>query len=259
MFSSSIFLILAALIAIVSSATDYCDPEVCTIPGNPVYPHIGCNADKNLGPSCPSDAKYIQLTAEHKKIILEEHNKLRNNIAGGGQNGFNTASRMSTLKWNDEFEYLASVNVRRCLYQHDQCHNINGIKFAGQNLYTMGTSGNLPDVKSMVASAIKNWYSEVVNATQANIDKCCNSQYTIGHFTQVVSDLANEVGCGLVTYTQNGFKNVEMACDYSRTNLPNQSVYKSGAPASECKTGKNPKYPNLCSEKEMPDPNTFLF
>lgn len=259
MFSLTVSVLAAALVASVSS-TDYCDPKVCTVPPNPVFPNIGCGATNDLGPSCPSDAKYVQFTDEHKKIILDQHNKLRNNIAGGGQNGFSTASRMSTMKWNDEFGFLASVNVRRCIYGHDQCRNIDGVQFAGQNLYTFGSTGELPDTNRIVSDAVNFWYAEVANATQADIDKCCNSQYTIGHFTQVVADLADQVGCGLVTFTKaDGFKTLIMACDYSRSNLVTQPIYNSGATASDCKSGTNSQYPNLCSEDEKVDPNFFNF
>lgn len=251
--------IVIALASIVSS-TDYCDPQVCTIPPNPTFPNIGCKATNKLGSNCPPDAKYIKFTDEHKKIILDEHNKLRNKIAGGGQNGFNSASRMSTLRWNDEFEFLASVNVRRCIYGHDKCRNIDGIQFAGQNLYTFAGTGSLPDPKQIVKDGVQFWYSEVENATQANIDKCCDSQYTIGHFTQVVSDLADQVGCGLVQFKDaNKWNKIIFACDYSRTNLVTQNIYMSGPTASDCKSGTNPSYPNLCSESEKVDPNFFKF
>jgi hypothetical protein len=260
MLSSAVPVFILSIFASIASSTDYCDPQVCTVPPNPVYKNIGCGATDKLGPKCPPDAKYIKFTAEHKKIILDEHNKLRNKIAGGDQNGFSTASRMSTMKWNDEFEFLASANVRRCIYEHDKCRNIDGIKFAGQNLYTFAGTGSLPDSKQIVNDAVNFWYSEVENATQANIDKCCDSQYVVGHFTQVVSDLADQVGCGLVQFKdQNNWNKIVMACDYSRTNLDTQTIYKSGPTASECKSGTNPNYPNLCSESETVDPNTFIF
>lgn len=258
MFSLTISVFLAVSVALVSS-TDYCDPQVCTVPPNPTFPNIGCGATNDLGPGCPANAMYVKFTDEHKKIILDTHNKLRNNIAGGGQNGFNTASRMSTMRWNDEFEFLASVNVRRCIYGHDQCRNIDGIQFAGQNLYSFGTTGSLPDTNQIVSDAVNFWYSEVANATQADIDKCCDSPYTIGHFTQVVSDLADQVGCGLITFTKSGAKTLIMACDYSRSNLVTQPIYQSGAAASECKSGKNTQFPNLCSQNEKVDPNFFKF
>lgn len=251
--------ILGALASIASS-TDFCDPTVCTVPPNPVYKNIGCGATGKLSPSCPPDAKYIKFTDEHKKIILDEHNKLRNKIAGGGQNGFNTASRMSTLKWNDEFEFLASANVQRCVYGHDKCRNIDGIKFAGQNIYSSSASDKFPDVKETLKETIQNWYSEVANATQSDIDKWGMSKYKIGHFSQIVSDLNDQVGCGYVQYKNSmGWFTVQVTCDYARTNLGTQSIYKSGPPTSECKTGNNPNYPNLCSKNEKPDPNTFIF
>lgn len=72
----------------------------------------------------------------------------------------------------------------------------------------------------------------------------------VGHFTQVVRDEAHAVGCAASRYTQGGWNTVLVACNYSNTNMIGQSIYKAGRTASGCKTGRNPKYPGLCSESE---------
>ena len=78
----------------------------------------------------------------------------------------------------------------------------------------------------------------------------------IGHFTAMVNDANIRVGCGAATYSQGGFTNYLVACNYARTNVVNYPVYASCSnPASKCTTGTNPKYRNLCSVKEKYDVN----
>lgn len=77
----------------------------------------------------------------------------------------------------------------------------------------------------------------------------------MGHFTQFVQARANKIGCAasssLTTIDGEEWRATWLACDYSFGNLVTSYVYKAGAPASACKTGRNPKYPGLCSPAEQ--------
>jgi hypothetical protein len=66
---------------------------------------------------------------------LDEHNVLRNKIAGGQEKGFSSASQMSTLKWDSTLAYLAELNVKKCSMKHDACYKTDKFKYPGQNLY----------------------------------------------------------------------------------------------------------------------------
>ena len=61
------------------------------------------------------------MTDEYKKIILFEHNKFRNLIAGGKlpKKALPTALYMRTFEWNVDLEYLASLNCKACEFEHD--------------------------------------------------------------------------------------------------------------------------------------------
>lgn len=76
----------------------------------------------------------------------------------------------------------------------------------------------------------------------------------IGHFTVMVADKNNRVGCAVARFTQagqsGGQKTSLTACNYSYTNLSGLPIYRKGPVASECKTGTNPRYPALCSVNE---------
>lgn len=124
------------------------------------------------------------------------------------------------------------------------------MKYDGQNIYAV--FAYVDDMSEVADKAISSWYSEVANATQSNLEKCCTKG--IGHFTQMVADRANRFGCAVGQFN-NKSKMTYVACNYSFGNLRGSYTYKTGAPASECKTGNNPNYPALCSSAEEIDPN----
>ncbi|XP_070492878.1 antigen 5 like allergen Cul n 1-like [Chironomus tepperi] len=257
-----VIIIISSIIA-TSLANKYCDPEICTF-NNRTRPHIGCEASGKLGPSCTSDAENIELTDEHKKIILEEHNKLRNKIAGGELEGFEPAKKMLTMKWNDELAFLANLNALNCDFEHDQCRNTETFKYVGQNLAISASTADYPETEKAIRESINDWYQEYENSTQSDINKYPDQKdRMIGHFTQIVNGLAGEIGCGATRYTDSSsgedFKILKLSCDYSRTNLINQPIYEQGIKASDCKEGTNPNYPALCSETEEVDANFLLF
>lgn len=75
------------------------------------------------------------------------------------------------------------------------------------------------------------------------------------HFTQVVRDQSNAMGCAIARYTEGKLKTYLMACNYATTNTENVSVYKIGEPTSDCITGPNTNFPGLCSDEEPVNPN----
>lgn len=75
-----------------ASDTNYCLTPLCS-----GLKHIACDNSGDFDPSCPSDRKFLDLYEEHRQLILDEHNKLRNKIASGQEIGFKTASMMSTM------------------------------------------------------------------------------------------------------------------------------------------------------------------
>lgn len=136
--------------------------------------------------------------------------------------------------------------------KHDACHNTYEYAWAGQNLGLRARTGDFEAIDNYTANVVNMWYGEVKDATQADIDKCCNSASgkTIGHFTMVVTDRAIQVGCAVARYTSGSWKTSLMACNYAFTNLVGAEVYVSGSAASACTTGVNNDFPALCSVSE---------
>lgn len=141
----------------------------------------------------------------------------------------------------------------QCKMEHDQCRATSEYPYAGQNLASQSGTGGFEAVDSFIKNSIQNWYDEVSNAQQSDIDKCCTpaSGKTIGHFTQVVTDRAIQVGCAISQYTKDGgWKTSLMACNYALINMVGEKVYMSGASASGCTKGTNSDFPALCSKDE---------
>lgn len=112
-----------------------------------------------------------------------------------------------------------------------------------------GASNAFEEIDSFTDNAIQDWYNENSNAVLTDTGDCCSSQNgeSIGHFTQVVTDRAVQIGCAIVTYTSGVFKQTQMTCNYAYGGSP---AYKKGKTASGCTTGINPNFPALCSVKE---------
>lgn len=51
---------------------------------------------------CPADAEVIELSDYYKRLILHHHNMYRSRIAEGNVPGYESASRMGALQWDDE-------------------------------------------------------------------------------------------------------------------------------------------------------------
>lgn len=76
----------------------------------------------------------------------------------------------------------------------------------------------------------------------------------IGHFTAMMQDKGDRVGCSASSYGRN---NIFVVCNYALTNMLATKVYTTvkdfSRVATGCNTGSNPEYPGLCSKNEVSD------
>lgn len=77
----------------------------------------------------------------------------------------------------------------------------------------------------------------------------------IGHFTVMVNDKNNAVGCAMIRHQENGFKYRYLVCNYGYTNILGRPVYEKGPTGSKC-SKRHPVYEGLCStdQKVIPVP-----
>lgn len=83
--------------------------------------------------------------------------------------------------------------------------------------------------------------------------------HEIGHFVQMVMEAAYAVGCAQTKFISKvdgvDKHTVLTVCNYATIPILGGSIYTAGESASGCKTGKNPKYPGLCNEREKYNTN----
>lgn len=159
---------------------------------------------------------------------------------------------MATMIYDSELASLAELNVKKCDFEHDACHNTLKCKKSGQNLFYYKTTGEL-DVVALIDMAIKDWFSENENAKQSELDAYPEnpSNGTIGHFTVMMRDSGISVGCAANTYSDSKWKYYLFTCNYCATNMIGDPVYvPATVAASCCESGKHPYYSALCSEYE---------
>jgi len=174
MFARISFIALLLVIKRIRADTiNYCDPKLCKYQGGV---HLACNADPNeFSDQCPQDREVVNLTQVDINQILDLHNKFRSQIARGLISGFSSASRMPTVKWNNELADLAELHTRDCSMDHDSCHNTDTFIFSGQNIGLMGNNIRFADKETMIRTIIESWTNEYKTSNQSTIDSCCSS------------------------------------------------------------------------------------
>ncbi|XP_055551479.1 antigen 5 like allergen Cul n 1-like [Wyeomyia smithii] len=245
---------------VVSSENDdyYCREDLCSQydqTGQLVRKqHVACGHDGSFAADCPPGRTLFKIDSQLRAFLIHLHNEARNRLANGSMEGFEAASRMPTVVWNDELAVLAELNAKSCQFKHDECRNTELYRQAGQNL-AIGyypVEENLFDILQKLTTL---WFDEYRLANQTLMDTFMSPpNVTIGHFTQMISDRTTAIGCGIVIYPQKvagyTFKVVLYACNYSITSIYSQPVYRKGPVGAGCVAGMNPLYGGLCSEEE---------
>ncbi|EDV56249.1 venom allergen 3 isoform X1 [Drosophila erecta] len=283
-----LLLLLMMLLGQQLQAFDYCDPTLCPGPER----HIACNNFGGLADICSPDAHIVRITTARRNMILNELNEYRDRIARGDLMGFSPATRMATLQWDQELASFAELNVKRCALVNDHCRNSEQFRNVAQVVAEGGWQGDPlppgpPNGSSNPDAPIPVEYhteDEVIKATleqmfaeykecsmrdiiafsppnnrilRLRVSKC------IAYFTQLVRDSTTHVGCGILRQTKNTTNEAGqslpsvhqyMTCNFVRTNDVNAPVYQSGdRPATECRSGRNQAFINLCSVNEIYD------
>ncbi|XP_017864847.1 PREDICTED: venom allergen 3 isoform X1 [Drosophila arizonae] len=258
-------------------AFDYCDPTLCPGPEK----HIACSNFGELAETCSPDAHVVRITTDRRNMILNEMNEYRDRIAGGNLVGFNPATRMATLQWDPELASFAELNVKRCALVNDHCRNSDQFRNVAQVVAEGGWQGTPYDSSGpveyhtedeVIKATLEQMFGEYKECSMRDIiaysppanrilrfrlSKC------IAYFTQLVRDSTTHVGCGILRQTRNISNSAGqwllsthqyMTCNFVRGNEVNAPVYQSGDRAgSDCRSGRNPQFINLCSINEIYD------
>lgn len=108
----------------------------------------------------------------YRADILYEHNRRRNFIAAGLLPGYYPAARMATMQWDEELEYLATLNLKTCYLEHDDCNNSFRFRNVGQNLSGVDRR-RYPqvDVQDLLRLSFGLWFGEYPLIDSSYIEK----------------------------------------------------------------------------------------
>ena len=151
--------------------------------------------------------------------------------------------------WNKELADLAETNARSCIYKHDECRNTDTFPFAGQKIAKMTSNPNFMPLESTLKQLFNGWFNEYKFANMGFINQMLRDRPgpDTGHFTQLVGDRANSVGCSVTMYSNADGKNIQFVCNYALTNMDKEPIYKKGKPCSACFNGQcMSNYGGLC-------------
>jgi hypothetical protein len=142
------------------------------------------------------------------------------------------------------------LSVKKCKSEHEPCKKTLSNKIYGQNLFSEITSGRIEnDINQLLVNVVLSWYNEKKESSQADINQCCGGYKfsKIGHFLQVIQDKVTSIGCAAARFTKNGETHILATCNYSHPNVVGKPTYVSGNSASQCPSGRDLIFMNLCN------------
>jgi len=200
-----------------------CENSMCKYSG----PSTACTGRSAVGNS---------LTSKDRKAILRAHNKKRQLVKKGKQDGLPAATKaMPNLKWDNDLAKLAQRWIEQCVWDHDTARKTEKFSSVGQNLYMYKTTTDESTAPAPWQDSVDSWYNEVHDYKKQghnyqNFQGGISGAPAIGHFTQVIWAATTHVGCGYVRFIENkqGRKwyIVYVACNYGPAgNMMGDAIY----------------------------------
>lgn len=244
-FSATILVVGASLLCPILAQVNWCDVQNKLCNGQQ---HIACEPNSFPYSTTCKNVKILAMNSTLKNLILNKHNGYRQEIASGRNTKFPKAKKMSVMAWDDTLQYVAQQHVKHCSFQHDQCRATTQYPQSGQNLYYMATAMQYPNASRAVDEGLTNWFEEYKIASSGIVDKLTMSDSPAFHFSVMVNDNNNRVGCALIQYNfQSGtwtYDAFMLTCNYQYTNMLSTPMYVRGTPCSQCSCST--QYPGLC-------------
>ncbi|XP_034666264.1 uncharacterized protein LOC117900141 [Drosophila subobscura] len=231
-----------------SEENEWCDSRLC----DQDRLHVLCRDKGQFYSTCPKEAKVIPFTLEEIDLITNEHNELRNKVAGGYLK-LPKAARMLTMKWDLDLAKVAEAAVRMCQIKKLYCATTPEHSYTGQNEAMEAKSCQWPG-KVILKKQIDDWKRQGNYARDYHLQDPLSGQAS-AYFLQMVRDKCNRFGCAITCFTESDKVAYQlMKCVYSCTmeiSTPYNPVYVTSADSGvNCKLGTNPAYPNLCHKRE---------
>ncbi|KAH8308676.1 hypothetical protein KR059_000357, partial [Drosophila kikkawai] len=244
-----ICVVVFALLGIPARAWDYCQENWCPRPND----HVACNNNGTLGTKCFPEARLLPLSDSLRYFILHKINFYRNEVASGKFPGFGAALRMASVSWDPELATLAELTVKQCSLSTDSCRNTRRFKHVGQLIGHVIFSARRHSNLQLLDHKIDNWFNQYKRSSNKLGNEKPNS------FRQLIQERATHIGCGVLRQRRHQKWHQQfIVCNFAREDMAQEPAYEEGLqPASGCRSGPNPSYPNLCALEEHYDVNAL--
>lgn len=218
-----------------------CTADFCTL--NYGKNHIACVRKKsscNLHTVCPNSAKADVFTDEYSKMLLEQHNLVRNKIALGRYKGqdfvLKRASNMRVFSYDMALEFNAQCYTNLCRVDKDYCISTLQFQLVSQNKFP-----SFYDKTYFLNHTVSKWFSENDLLSESLAKKLFESQ-----LIESGKSFLGALGKYRGATTYNNMMSV--TCNYGPSgNIDMEAIYKIGKACTECPkvVGCNLNYPGL--------------
>lgn len=180
--------------------------------------------------------------------ILNAHNEVRDEAAGGLLNGNKKAKSMVRLTWDEDLAASAQAYANQCNWAHSYPSGFHALPYSySENMWTT-SAFNVGDS----TLAVDSWAAENVHYDHDNMS-CADGQQC-AHYTQIVSSATRRIGCAVSECSD--VNNIGwgggtlVVCQYyppGNTGLNTPYEYSSdNSVGADCPNGMDGNYGNLC-------------
>ena len=200
----------------------------------------------------------ITIDEEMQRVLLDQHNSLRNTLALNGISSSNqpTATYMNKLHWDPAIAANAQKYTDLCNYGHNKYRNTTFLEIDGtlkeystfayeddtfKKSYALGENVALmgpvteETMYSIAYQSALAWWNEHFNYTYSSDNPSCSD--VCGHYTAMAWADTRYIGCGasICPYGNTGIDVLITMCEYYPAgNVNNNPPYTSGTPCTEC-------------------------
>ena len=220
-----------------------------------VFSAIYNDAVKDDDYNGPSGNLYQAKSLDQNSIdaILNAHNEVRDEAAGGLLNGNKKAKAMVRLTWDEDLAASAQQYANQCNWAHSYPSGFHALPYSySENMWTT-SAFNVGDS----TLAVDSWAAEHVHYDHDNMS-CADGQQC-AHYTQIVSSATRRVGCAVSEC--NDVNNIGwgggtlVVCQYyppGNTGLDTPYEYSDdNTVGSDCPSGMDSNYGNLCKTTNL--------
>jgi len=206
---------------------------------------------------CPLEKTTTGLSKGLTKAILEKHNQVRRKVAKGEYEFANqlNAADMKKLTWNEKLAFSAQERVDWCNTNHsDIVKNEGNETFEFLSEASFGRSwllsdpGNTSMAVEDFEKIIQHWYDLIIigGGNQTNLpfeisqtDVSWLGMAESGPGSSLILAETESLGCGLVIYSRENWRMLEMLCYYDSPSVRPTSGpgYEVGPACSSCQPG----------------------